>query len=173
MKKPPKGLAILAMVGPGLVWCSEMVGSGEVILTTRAGAILGTGVMWAVVLGIILKSWIGLCGARYTVCTGEGMIDMFARIPGPKNWVVWIVLVVQFISATIAIGSLASAAGIFIHSLLPVSPHLGGWLVTIFAFISVWSGGFQSLKLIMGFFVLIITLGILYVAITVFPRLRL
>ena len=60
-------------------------------------------------LGIFLKYVIGLGGARYTVCTGEGMIDMFARIPGPKNWVVWTVLVVQFISATIAIGSIALA----------------------------------------------------------------
>ena len=53
-----------------------MIGSGEVILTTRVGAILGTDVLWAIILGIFLKYVIGLGGARYTVCTGEGMIDM-------------------------------------------------------------------------------------------------
>ena len=91
IKKPPKGLAIFALVGPSIVWCAEYIGSGEVILATRTGAILGTGVLWAVVVGIFLKYWIGLSGARYTVCTGEGMIDMFERIPGPKHWAVWIV----------------------------------------------------------------------------------
>ena len=35
----PKGLAILAIVGPAFVWCAEYIGSGEVILATRMGAI--------------------------------------------------------------------------------------------------------------------------------------
>jgi hypothetical protein len=146
-----------------------MSGSGEVILTTRGGAILGTGVMWAIVIGIFLKFWIGVSGARYSVCTGEGMIDMFDRIPGPRHWVVWLVMVVQFISATIAIGSLASAAGVFINSIIPVSPYFGGWLISIFALIVVWSGGFNLLKIIMSLFVLFMISGILYVSITLFP----
>ena len=155
-KAAPKGLAVLAMVGPGLIWSSEMIGSGEVILTTRVGSILGIEVMWAIILGIFLKYMIGLGGARYTVCTGEGMIDMFDRIPGPKHWVVWTVLVVQFISATIAIGSIATAAGIFISNMIPISSYLGGWIISIFALLVAWSGGFKILRTIMSFFVLII-----------------
>lgn len=168
-KTAPKGLAVLGLVGPGLIWSSEMIGSGEVILTTRVGSILGIGVMWAIILGIFLKYMIGMAGARYTICTGEGMIDMFARIPGPKNWVVWTVLVVQFISATISIGSIATAAGVFISHLLPISSYLGGWIISIFALIVAWSGGFKILRTIMSFFVLIILLGVMYVAGTVFP----
>jgi Mn2+/Fe2+ NRAMP family transporter len=169
IRTPPKGLAVLALVGPGLVWCSEMIGSGEVILSTRVGAILGTGVMWAVVLGIFLKYWIGMSGGWYTTCTGEGMIDMFDRIPGPRHWVVWIVLVVQFLSATISIGSLASAAGVFLNSLIPISPYFGGWIASIFALVVVWSGGFRILKMVMGLFVLVMVLGVLYVALTLSP----
>jgi len=166
---PPKGLAILALVGPSFVWAAEYIGSGEVILATRTGAILGTGVIWAILAGILLKYWIGMSGARYTVCTGEGMIDMFARIPGPRNWVVWVVLIVQFISGTVAIGSLATAAGVFVNSLIPISPYFGGWFVTIFSLLVVWSGVFDILKMVMSFFVLIIILGVLYVGVTVFP----
>jgi len=169
INKAPVGLAILAMLGPGLVWTSDMVGSGEVILTTRNGAILGTGVLWAVLIGIFLKCWIGLCGARYTVCTGEGMIDMFARIPGPRNWVVWTVMFGQFATAVIAMGSLASAAGTFLHSLLPISPALAGWIISGFALIIVWSGRFSILKMIMAFLVAIMSIGIIYVATIVFP----
>jgi len=172
MKKPPKGLATLAIIGPGLVWCSEMIGSGEVIITTRNGAILGIGVMWAIIIGIFLKYWIGLCGARYTVCTGEGMIDMFSRIPGPRNWVVWIVLVIQFISAGVAMGSMATASGVFINSLIPISPYFGGWLISIIALIVAWTGRFNILKAIMSFFVLLIISGVLYVAVRVFPDLN-
>ncbi|MGH7453174.1 MAG: Nramp family divalent metal transporter [bacterium] len=169
IKLPPKGFAILAAVGPAFVWCAEYIGSGEVILATRTGAILGTGVMWAIVVGIVLKYWIGMSGARYTVCTGEGMIDMFSRMPGPKNWAVWIVLIAQFVSAAISIGSLAAAAGVFVSSLVPISPYAGGWLVTIFSVAVVWTGIFELLKMVMSFCVVIIVLGVLFVALTVLP----
>lgn len=169
ISSPPKGLAVLALLGPSIVWCAEYIGSGEVILATRAGAILGNGVLWAVVIGIFLKYWIGMSGARYTVCTGEGMIDMFDRMPGPRHWAVWIVLVAQLVGGTLSIGAIAKAAGIFISSLIPVGPNLGGFLVVLFAVSVVWSGIFNILKIVMSIFVFIIVLGVLYVAAHVFP----
>ena len=68
---PPRGIALLFAIGPAIVWCAGYIGSGEVILATRTGAILGTGVLWAVVSGIFLKYLIGLAGGWYTVATGE------------------------------------------------------------------------------------------------------
>jgi len=203
IKKAPVGLAVFALVGPSMVWAAEYIGSGEVIVATRTGAILGTTVLWALVFGVFLKFWIGMSGARYTVCTGEGMIDMFDRMPGPKHWAVWIVLVAQFAASAISIGALATAAGVFVNSLLPSNfvgaastaisnvtshlpfeklhanpeqiytafPALCGWLVTFIAVGIVWSGIFDVLKIIMSFLVLIIVIGVLYVAAHVFPGL--
>jgi len=172
VRTPPRGLLILALVGPSFIWCGEYIATGEVILATRVGSILGPAVLWAVVLGIFLKYWIGLSGARYTVCTGEGMIDMFRRIPGPRNWVVWIVLAVQFIAATVSIGALATSAGIFVSSLIPIGSTLAGWLVALFALCVVWSGMFRVLQMVMSVLVLIILVGVLYVAAHVLPSLR-
>jgi len=179
IKKPPIGLAAFALVGPSFVWAAEYIGSGEVILATRTGAILGTAVLWAIVVGIFLKFWIGMSGARYTVCTGEGMIDMFARMPGPKNWAVWVVLVVQFLAGTFSIGAVVTAAGVFVSSLFParmipesmtnIFPGICGWVVTIVAVAVVWSGLFNVLKIVMSILVLIVVLGVLYVAAHVFP----
>jgi len=179
IRKAPIGLAALAMVGPSFVWAAEYIGSGEVILATRTGAILGMAVLWAIVLGVFLKFWIGMSGARYTVCTGEGMIDMFDRMPGGGHWAVWIVLVVQFVSATFSIGAVVTAAGVFVASLFPASmipesiagifPGLCGWVVTIVAVAVVWSGLFNVLKIVMSFLVLIVVLGVIYVAAYVFP----
>src|SRR3990167_5498167 len=95
IRRPPTGLAILAAVGPGLIWCAEFIGSGEVILAPRTGAILGLAILWVPLLAIFIKFWIGLAGAVYTVTTGEGMIDMMSRTPGPKNWVLWPVFIGQ------------------------------------------------------------------------------
>ena len=97
--------------GCSIVWAAEFVGSGEVILATRVGAILGPTVLWAIVVGVVLKFWIGMAGARYTVCTGEGMIDMISRVPGPKNWGVWITLVAQSAAATISMSNTIPSPG--------------------------------------------------------------
>ena len=170
VRTPPRGLAILALVGPAFIWSAEYIGTGEVLLATRAGAVLGTSILWAVVLGVLLKYWIGLAGARYTVCTGEGMLDMFDRVPGPRHWVVWIVLVVQLVAGALSTGAVATAAGAFLHTLVPpLSSGLAGWLVVALAFFIAWTGTFGLLKGVMSAFVLIIVSGALYAAAHVFP----
>jgi len=168
-KAAPKGLAIAAAVGPAFVWCAEYIGSGEVILATRMGAILGYAALWAPITGIVLKTCIGVGGARYTVCTGEGMMDMFSRMPGRKNWAVWVVLVGQLMAGAISIGGVASAAGVFANSLVPLKPFIWGWLITLFAVAVVWSGRFDVMKYIMSVLVFIIVLGTLYVTVKTFP----
>ncbi len=170
IRSAPKGIAILALIGPSFVWCAEYIGSGEVIIAPRTGAVLGNTVLWAIVAGVFLKFWIGLSGARYTVCTGEAMIDMFDRIPGPRHWVVWLVLFVQSFCGILAIGTIAASAGTFLHSLIPtINPKIWGWFVAFFAATIAWTGLFEVLKIVMSAFVLIIVLGALYIAIHVFP----
>ncbi len=171
IKKAPVGLAVFALVGPSIVWAAEYIGSGEVIVATRTGAILGATVLWALVSGVFLKFWIGMSGVRYTVCIGEGMIDMFGRMPGPKNWAIWIVIIAQFATAALSIGALATAAGVFVNSLIPIGAGLAGWLVTFIAVGIVWSGIFDVLKIVMSIFVLVIVIGVIYVAVHVFPGL--
>lgn len=170
----PRGLAALAVVGPSLVWCAEYIGSGEVILSTRTGALLGTSALWAVVAAIVLKCSIGLAGARWTAITGEGMIDLFDRIPGPRHWLVWVVLVVQFPAAIVSIGALAKVAGVFLNSILPLPHGHLVWAVaaSVFAAVVAWTGSFDLLKAVMSLFVLLIILGVLYVAVLTMPPLR-
>jgi Mn2+/Fe2+ NRAMP family transporter len=173
-KQPPKGLGLILVLGPSLIWCAEYIGSGEVILATRTGAVLGVGVLWAIFLGIFLKYWIGLCGARYTVITGEGMVDMFGRMPGPKNWLVKLVFAVQFICAIASIGALATAAAAFAGSLIPLGRYnfLWGWIITIFTVSVTWNGRFEILKKIMSLFVALIVIGVLFIALRTLPPVK-
>jgi Mn2+/Fe2+ NRAMP family transporter len=169
IRKAPVGFAALAMIGPSLVWVSEYIGSGEVIIATRAGALLGTGILWAVVIGIFLKFWIGMSGARYTVTTGEGMIDLFDRLPGPAHWAVWLIMVIQLAAAAISIGSVASAGGIFLAHITHLPRFVCGWLITLAAFGIAWKGSFRWLKITMSILVLTVIIGVIYVAVNVFP----
>ena len=164
LSSAPRGLAILAVVGPAFVWCAEYIGSGEVILATRMGAILGYAILWAPIIGIILKTFIGAGGAHYTVCTGEGMVDMFGRMPGKGKWVVWVVLIAEICAGAMSGGSIASAAGMFAHSIIPLKPFIWGWILTAFAIFVVWSGTFDIIKYVMSVFVFFVILGVIYVA---------
>ena len=166
---PPVGLAIFAILGPSIVWCSEYIGSGELIIATRTGAILGTSIMWAVVIGVLLKFWIGMSGAHYTVCTGEGMIDMFGRIPGPKNWPVWIILVAQFVSGAIGMSGVAAASAIFVSEITHMDIRICGLIIVGFAVAITWSGKFEWLKYIMSIFVFLIIIGVFNVVVQVLP----
>ncbi len=176
VKHAPLGWwGFLMVLGPSLVWCGEFIGSGEVIIATRTGAILGPAVMWAIVFGIFLKYWIGMCGARYTVATGEGMIDLFSRVPGPKNWLVWTVFIGQIASGICAVGALAVAAATFLGSLLPLGEHSGiiwGAAVTAFSVWVAWTDRFDMLKHLMGVMVAVIIVGVLYVSLHVLPEVR-
>jgi len=175
-RKAPSGMwGLLLVLGPSLVWCGEYIGSGEVIIATRTGAVLGPAVMWAIVLGIFLKYWIGLCGARYTIATGEGMVDCFSRVPGPKNWLVWVVFVGQIPSAICAVGALAVASATFLGTLFPLGDHTRMiWVVvvTLFAFTVAWTGRFKILKHVMALLVAVIVVGVLYVAVHSLPGVR-
>jgi len=175
-RKAPAGLwGLLMVLGPSLVWCGEYIGSGEVIIATRTGAALGTAVLWAVVFGIGLKYWIGLCGARYTVATGEGMVDCFARAPAGRYWLVPIVFIGQVFAGIASVGALAVAAATFLGALVPLGAHstiIWGSIVTVFACVVVGSGRFSILKTIMGLLVLVIVIGVLYVAVHTLPTVR-
>jgi Mn2+/Fe2+ NRAMP family transporter len=160
------------VLGPGLVWCGEYIGSGEVILATRVGAILGITVLWAPLFATFAKFWIGLAGAHYTVCTGEGMVDMISRTPGPRNWVIWIVFVGQVFAGAIGTGALAGAASKFLAYFVPVPDDyvfLLGWGLTLVFIAVVWVGEFQILKLIMSVLVAVIILGVFTVTYSIWP----
>jgi Mn2+/Fe2+ NRAMP family transporter len=170
--EPPKGLALLLMIGPAFVWMGEAIGSGEVILSTRFGAVLGTAVLWVPATAIFLKYWMGLAGARYTVCTGEGMMDMFSRLPGTKNWAVWLVLIAQAFAATISTGGLAVAVGAFAHALMPFFPaYVWSWILAAVAVSIVWSGRFDTLKRVLSILVTLMVCGVTFVAINSAPEL--
>lgn len=165
----PRGLSLLLALGPGLVWCGEYIGSGEVILATRSGAIFGVAILWAPVLAIFAKYWIGLAGAHYTVTTGEGMIDMLSRTPGPKNWVVWPVFAGQVCSGAISTGALASVTAVFLHYFIPLPPFVLGWAAVLAVIAITWSGKFEPLKQAMSLLVLLIIVGTTTVAIRTWP----
>jgi hypothetical protein len=95
---------------------------------------------------------------------------LFGRLPGPKNWAVWLILVIQFAAAAISIGSVASAGGIFLSDITHLPRFICGWIITLVAFGISWRGEFIWLKVSMSVLVLTVIIGVLYVAANVLPE---
>lgn len=97
---PPRHLgAILKQIGPGLIIAANIVGSGELIMTTKTGAEAGISLLWLILLGCVIKVFVQLEFGRFAISNGETTLTSLNRVPGPKifgvNWIVafWAVMI--------------------------------------------------------------------------------
>ena len=91
---PPRSLgAVLAQLGPGLVLAAAVVGSGELIATTRVGAEAGFALLWLILIGCTVKVAAQVEIGRVTLTRGRTPLVAFDAVPGPRfagrNWIFW------------------------------------------------------------------------------------
>ncbi|MCP4190239.1 MAG: hypothetical protein GY768_06395 [Planctomycetaceae bacterium] len=83
---------ILKQVGPGLIVTASIVGSGELIVTTKLGADVGFVLLWFIIFGCIIKVFVQVELGRYAISHGQTTLQALNQVPGPRkivNWVVW------------------------------------------------------------------------------------
>jgi Mn2+/Fe2+ NRAMP family transporter len=93
-RDPPRTLgAILRSIGPGLIITANIVGTGELIMTTRLGAQAGFTLLWFILLGCFIKVFVQVEWGRYTILTGRSSLQALNELPGPRlrvSWAVWL-----------------------------------------------------------------------------------
>ncbi len=108
---PPTTLnGILRRLGPGLIIASSIVGSGELIATTKVGAQAGITLLWLILLGCVIKVFVQVELGRYTISHGETTLAALNQVPGPRlwiNWIIWVWLVMMLLG----IGQLGAIVG--------------------------------------------------------------
>lgn len=95
---PPRTLvATLLRLGPGMIIAGSIVGSGELIATTKAGAEAGFLLLWLIIIGCVIKVSTQIELGRYTVTWGQTPLKALNSVPGPRlkvNWLLWYWLLV-------------------------------------------------------------------------------
>ena len=61
---------ILRNVGPGMILAGSIVGSGELIATTRTGAEAHFDFLWLIIIGCIIKVFAQIELGRYAITSG-------------------------------------------------------------------------------------------------------
>ena len=85
-EQPPSTFrGILLRLGPGLILAGSIVGSGELIATTRTGAEAGFTFLWLIILGCVIKVFTQVEVSRHCIikATGKsGILNcLYQRIP--------------------------------------------------------------------------------------------
>lgn len=106
------------MIGPGLLLAATGVGSGDLATGSLVGSLLGTAVLWAVLLGALLKFIVTEGLTRWQLATGDTLLEGAVHRVGPI--VIWLFLPYLFLWSFFVASALMSACGITLYAVLPV-----------------------------------------------------
>jgi len=93
VRQPPRTLgATLLRLGPGMIIAGSIVGSGELIATTKAGAEAGFWLLWLIIIGCVIKVSTQIEFGRHAITWGQTPLKALNDLPGPRlrvNWLLW------------------------------------------------------------------------------------
>ncbi len=122
---PVKWLRIIRCIGPGLIVAGSIVGSGELIATTKTGAEAGFSLLWLIVLGCVVKVFAQIELGRYSLISGKTTLVALDEVPGPRikgrgNWLVWYWLLMWLASIS-QLGGIVGGVGQALAISAPIS----------------------------------------------------
>lgn len=83
----------LRFLGPGFILSASIVGSGELIATTRLGAEAGFVTFWVIIVSCLVKVAVQLEFGKQAIYSGETTMEGLNGLPGPRfgkaNWTIW------------------------------------------------------------------------------------
>ena len=158
-------LKLLAIVGPGVLVAATGVGAGDLATGAFAGGQLGLAVLWAVIVGALMKFVINEGLARWQLATGdtflEGSVRCFGRI------LQWLFLIYLCLWSFMVGAALMSACGVAGHAIRPIldpsrDKIIYGLIHSVVAVVLVWLGGYRLFEKIMG-----LCIGLMFVVVVV------
>ena len=76
----------MRVFGPGAIMASLTIGTGELIFSTRGGALFGYHILFVFVLISLLKWGLVISTSRHMILTGVHPYERMIELPGPRGW---------------------------------------------------------------------------------------
>ena len=162
----------LLIIGPGLLVAATGVGAGDLATASFSGSHLGVAVLWAVVVGGVMKFALTEGLARWQLVTGETLLEGLSQRMGALF--AWLFLPYLFLWSFFVGAALISACGVTLHALIPVFDDASqgkvvfGVLSSVLGLALVLAGGFKLFEKVMTlcigvmFFTVLVTAALLW-----------
>jgi len=157
---------LLTVIVPGFLLAATGVGAGDLAIASIAGSHLGLTVLWAVVIGGLLKFILTEGLTRWQLVTGQTFLEGVAHRLG--HIVGWLFLPYLLLWSFFVGSALMSACGITLHAMIPLFNDAAngkiffGVLSSLIGLGLVLAGGFRLFEKVMG-----ICIGIMFVTVVI------
>ncbi len=155
-------------VGPGIVVAATGVGAGDLVATLIAGSKFGYTLMWAAVIGCLVKISLAEATGRWHLATGRTIFEGWRSL-GPWTTVYFAIYVViwGFVYGATAM----SSSALPIVALWPDGPGLKTWAVItgLVGLVFVWFNQYAVFEKVMTVLVGVMFVVVVYVAARVVP----
>ena len=148
----------LALIGPGIAIAATGVGAGDMVAAAASGAKYGYALVWAALVGAVLKYVLNEGLARWQLATGTTLLEGWVQRLG--KWVRIYFFAYLVVWSFVIGGALASACGLAAHAIAPALP-LEAWGVihAVVAAALVAFGRYDQFERLMKVFI-----GVMFVA---------
>lgn len=157
------------IVGPGLVVAATGIGAGDLVATMVAGSRFGYALLWAAVLGVLIKIALVEGAGRWTLATGRTIFDGWRSLGAWATVYFGIYIVVWGFSYGAAA---MSSTALPLNALFPQVDLI--WFAMgsgVLGALLVWLGRYQSLEKFMAVLVGVMFLTVVGSAILTLPNL--
>ena len=156
------------LVGPGLVVAATGVGAADMVATLVAGSRYGYGLLWAVVLGVILKIVLVEGAGRYTLATGKTIFEGWRTL---GRWTTWYfgpyIMIWGFVYGATAM----SSAAMPLAALFPaIDLKIWAVLMGLAGFVMVWFGHYAFFEKITAALVGLMFITVVGLAVIAVPN---
>jgi hypothetical protein len=144
----------LRVFGPGAIIASLTIGTGELIFSTRGGAIFGYPILFLFAVICLLKWTLAYSAARHMVITGVHPFQNWMDFPlGPRGWLPMLFFLLAAVTIPVWVGFHSSVLGDLLAGLTDTKHYLSGatvylWgiglLIGVFALAV--AGGYAALE---------------------------
>ncbi|MFE7123947.1 Nramp family divalent metal transporter [Streptomyces sp. NPDC057617] len=157
-------------IGPGIVVAATGVGAGDLVATLVAGSKFGYTLLWAAVIGCVVKISLAEAAGRWHLATGRTLFDGWRSL---GNWTTVYFAIYVVVWGFVYGATAMSSSALPIVALFPDGPGLKTWAVItgLTGLVFVWFNRYAVFEKVMTVLIGMKFLVVMYVAVRVAPDL--
>ncbi|MFH9731298.1 Nramp family divalent metal transporter [Streptomyces sp. NPDC017260] len=157
-------------IGPGIVVAATGVGAGDLVATLIAGSNFGYTLLWAAIIGCLVKISLAEACGRWHLATGRTLFDGWASL---GRWTTWFFASYAVIWGFVYGAAAMSSSALPLQALFPDVMGLERWGIAcgLVGLVFVWFNQYNVFEKVMTVLVGVMFVVTVYLAIRVTPNL--